>query len=124
MDLREDIAEVLDTEGPAAIVTTGEDGPHLVGTWNSYIEILDADRLAYPAGGMETTERNVESGSDVKLLVASHEVMGRNSPGAGYRLRGDATIRYDGEIYEAIVDRFDWARAAVVITVDEVEQQI
>lgn len=124
MDLQGDIQEALQTEGPTAIVTTGDDGPHLVGTWNSYIEILDADRLAYPAGGMETTEENVEAGSDLQLLVASHDVEGLHSAGAGFRLQGRATFHYDGEVYETMASRFSWARAGVEVRVDEIEQQI
>lgn len=45
-----EVREVLKHEAPVAVATSGSEGPHLVGTWQSYIEV-DGDRLVIPAGG-------------------------------------------------------------------------
>ena len=42
-------------EGSAAFVTQGPDGPHLVATWNSYLELVGDDTLEFPAGGYRKT---------------------------------------------------------------------
>ena len=36
----EKLLEVLKQDGVVAIATLGQDGPHMVNTWNSYIESL------------------------------------------------------------------------------------
>src|SRR5512138_143178 len=41
----------LREEGSAAFVTQGPAGPHLVATWNSYIEVVDDGTIVFPAGG-------------------------------------------------------------------------
>ena len=35
----EKLLEILKQEGVVAIATLGQDGPHMVNTWNSYIRI-------------------------------------------------------------------------------------
>lgn len=116
--------EVLEYESPVAIVTESDEGPHLVATWASYIEIVDDDQLAIPAGGYRQTQENIETGSEVQLLVATRELDGTAGPGRGFRLTGPGTIVTEGAVYEQVHDRFSWARAALVIGVDEVEQLI
>jgi hypothetical protein len=122
--LKESVTEVLQHEGPVAIVTRSDQGPHLVATWASYIEIIDAERLAIPAGGYRQTQENIEEGSNVQLLVAAREVEGTAGPGRGFRLTGQGEITASGDIYEQIQSRFNWARAALVISVEKVEQLI
>lgn len=119
--LDEKIKEVLDEEGPVAILTWNGK-PHLVGTWSSYIEILDEETLAIPAGGYNTTEENVEDNDEIHLMIGSKDVEGRSGMGAGFRLVGTAEFRYEGKAYDLIKSRFDWARAALVVRVEETHQ--
>ena len=51
----EKLAEILKSDGIAAIATLGKDGPHLVNTWNSYIKVWADGRLLIPAGYMHRT---------------------------------------------------------------------
>ena len=46
----EKLTEVLKHDGVVAIATLGQDGPHMVNTWNSYIRITDAERILIPVG--------------------------------------------------------------------------
>lgn len=116
------LTEVLRHDAPAAVVTTGPEGPHLVGTWNTYIQVLDDHTIAYPAAGMNTTQRNLQAGSSIQLLVGTKEVEGRMGPGTGFRLTGRGRVEESGSIYDRVKSRFDWARGAVVVDVDKVEQ--
>ncbi len=120
------IKEILKNEGPIGIVTASPSGePHLVGTWNSYIHLADDKTLAYPAGTMRQTESNVEKGSRIQMLVGARAVKGKSgNPGAGFRLAGTARFDYEGDIFKAVKERFGWCRAAVVVTVDEVQEQL
>lgn len=122
--LKDSVLEVLQHEGPVALVTNSDQGPHLVATWASYIEIVDDTQLAIPAGGYRQTEQNLEAGSPVQMLVASRDVKGSSGAGTGFRLTGHGAMVTEGDIYEQIHDCFNWARAALVINVDEIEQLI
>jgi hypothetical protein len=48
----EKLLEILRQDGVVAIATLGQDGPHLVNTWNSYVRISSDGRLLFPAGYM------------------------------------------------------------------------
>jgi hypothetical protein len=73
----EKLLEVLKRAGVVAIATQGQDGPHLVNTWNSYVQINQEGRLLIPAGYMWETEANVAANSRVLLTAGSHEVAGK-----------------------------------------------
>lgn len=106
----------LHEEGSAAFVTVGPAGPHLVATWNSYIEV-DGDALVFPAGGYRRTEENLRHGSPVQMIVGGHA-----PAGVGFRLSGRAELEVDGPRHARVRQRFPWARAAVVLHVTGVEQ--
>ncbi len=61
--------EVLKKDGVVAIATLGQDGPHLVNTWNSYVRITDDERLLIPAGYMNRTEANITTNNNVLITV-------------------------------------------------------
>ena len=107
----------LAEEGSAAFVTQGPDGPHLVATWNSYLEIVGDDTVLFPAGGYRRTEENLRRGSPVQMIVGGHV-----PDGIGFRLTGRAALEVGTASHERIRKRFPWARAAVVLRVGSVEQ--
>ncbi len=114
----EQLEAALRGEGAAAFVTQGPDGrPHLVATWNSYIELVGADTLLFPAGGYRTTEENLRRGSPVQMIVGGHV-----PAGIGFRLTGRAELEVGTPSHERVKQRFPWARAAVVFRVGSVEQ--
>jgi hypothetical protein len=118
------IREILSHPIPVSIVTVGAEGSHLVGVWNSDIIVVNDETLLIPARGMRKTENNIKDGSDIKLLIASREVTGGVGTGIGFRVTGNAEFRYLDSYYELIKSRFDWARAALVITIQRIEQLI
>ena len=108
------------------IVTTGDDGPHVVGNWGDYMRALSigADTIVLPAGRYRQTEQNLRKNNRVHLLVASRKVQGTRSPGQGYLIVGTAEIVSSGEISDAAKAKFPWARGALVIHVEEVTAQL
>ena len=109
-----------------AIITTGDDGPHVVGNWGDYMCALGigADTIVLPAGRYRQTEQNLRKNNRVQLLVASRKVQGTRSPGQGYLIVGTAEIVSSGEIADAVKAKFPWARGALVIHVEEATAQL
>lgn len=120
----EKMLEVLKQDGVVAIATLGENGPHLVNTWNSYIQITDDWRLLIPAGYMQQTEANIAFNSNVLLTVGSSKVAGKIGPGTGFLIKGTAAFSDAGPDFALIKAKFAWARAAVAITIASVTQTL
>ncbi len=120
----EKIIEILKHEGPASFATLGSDGIHLAATWNSYIEVLHPDTLLIPAGYLNQTQRNVEAGSEVQMIIGSKNVIGTQGNGSGFLLKGKAKFEQSGPNFEKLKSRFNWLRAAMVFNVKEVKELI
>ena len=99
------------------IVTTGDDGPHVVGNWGDYMRVLGIkeDMIVFPAGRYHQTEKNLRKNSRVQLLVASKKVQGTRSPGQGCLIIGTGEILNLGDIVDAVKKKFRLARGAMVI---------
>ena len=113
----ERLLEVLKQDGVVAIATLGEDGPHMVNTWNSYVRITDDGRLMIPAGYMHHTEANIATNSNVLITLGSSKVAGKNGPGTGFLIKGTAAFIFSGPDFDATKKRFAWARAALSVTI-------
>lgn len=108
------------------IVTSGDDGPHVVANWGDYMRALGigADTIVLPAGRYRQTEQNLRKNHRIQLLVASKKVQGTHGPGQGYLIVGTAEILSSGEIADTVKAKFPWARGAMVIHVEEVTAQL
>ena len=117
--LNEKLLEVLShpADGEVAIVTQGIDGPHVVNTWNSYINITPDGRMLIPAGRMNKTEINIESNHLVKLTIGSREVHGLSYKGTGFLISGTAKFVKEGQVFNMVKEKYSWARAALEITI-------
>jgi hypothetical protein len=122
--LPEKLTEILQYKSPVGIATQGPDGPHLVNTWNSYIEVTDADTLLIPMGYMSTTEANLKQDPRVLITVASSEVVGTMGPGAGFLITGTAKVETSGAGLDLLKSKFAWARAAMEVTIVEAKQTL
>lgn len=120
--ITEKLLEILKQDGVAAIATVGEDGAHLVNTWNSYIRVSEDGRLLIPAGYMHRTEANVAFNPNVLITVGSSKVQGLHGPGAGFLIKGTATFITTGSDFELLKARFSWLRATLSVTPVEVTQ--
>jgi pyridoxamine 5'-phosphate oxidase-like protein len=120
----EKLLEVLKHDGVVALATLGQDGPHMVNTWNSYVRITDDGRLLIPAGYMHRTEANIAANSQVLITLGSSKVAGKIGPGTGFLIRGSASFITSGPDFDAIKAKFAWARAAVGVTLESVTQTL
>jgi hypothetical protein len=118
----EKLKEILKNTGVAAIATLGEDGPHLVNTWNNYIKISADGRLLIPAGYMNRTEANVAHNDKVLITLNSRRVTGNHGPGAGFLIKGTASFVTSGPDYDLLKAKFDWIRATLAVSIDSAEQ--
>ena len=124
MNLPETLLEVLKKDGVVAIATLGPDGPHMVNTWNSYVQVSEDGRLLIPAGYYHKTEANIAVNNQVLVTLGSSKVRGLQGPGTGFLIRGTAAFLKEGPEYDAMKSRFSWARAVLSITVDSATQTL
>ena len=124
--LNEKLLEVLShpADGEVAIVTQGIDGPHVVNTWNSYVNVTPDGKLLIPASRMNKTEKNAEGDHRVKLTIGSREVQGTRKKGTGFLITGTAKFLKDGPEFNMMKEKFSWARAVLKITIDTAEQTL
>ncbi|SDH83872.1 FMN-binding protein [Desulfosporosinus hippei] len=124
--LNEKLLEVLShsTDGAISIVTNGDDGPHLVNTWNSYVVVTPEDKLLIPAYGYNKTEKNLSVHNDVTLSIASKEIQGYKAKGTGFILKGTTRFLKSGEDFERMKEKFSWVRAVLEITVSSAKQML
>jgi hypothetical protein len=118
----EKLLEILKQDGVVAIATTGQDGPHMVNTWNSYIRISSDGRLLIPAGYMHHTEANIAYNPQVLITLASSKVQGLHGPGAGFLIKGTAAFITAGPDFDLLKSKFAWLRATLAVTPDIVTQ--
>jgi len=124
--LNEKLLEVLShpADGEVAIVTQGLDGPHVINSWNSYVNITPDGRMLIPAGRMNKTERNVEGNHLVKLTIGNREVQGLSYKGAGFLITGTAKFVKDGTEFNKMKAKFSWIRAVLEISIETVVQTL
>lgn len=116
--------QVLKCEGVVAVVTMGDNSPHVVNTWNSYLSITQDDQLLIPVGGMIQTEANVEKNPDIQITVGSREVDGFHGPVTGFLIKGSATFLRSGDLFDLVKARFPWIRATLNIKVNSATQTL
>jgi len=120
----EKMTEVLKHDGVVAIATLGQDGPHMVNTWNSYIRITDDERILIPVGHMKRTEANIAYNNQILITMGSSKVAGKIGPGTGFLIKGTATILSSGSEFDIIKARFTWARAVMAVTTSSITQTL
>jgi len=124
MVIPEKLLEVLKQDGVVAIATLGQDGPHMVNTWNSYIRVSEDGRLLIPAGYMQRTEANVAFNDQVLVTLGSAKVAGPHGPGTGFLIKGQAAFTASGPDFDVLKTRFAWARATLAITPESITQTL
>ncbi len=118
--------EVLDKAEWIGIATAGPDGPHLVATWGDQLRALGIEdgTLLIPVGHMHKTEANVTRDNRVELLCATRQVQGTHGPGKGCGIVGKAEFQTTGPRFDAVKAKFQWARAVLVVNVEEAKPQV
>ncbi|MBP2637523.1 MAG: pyridoxamine 5-phosphate oxidase-related FMN-binding protein [Firmicutes bacterium] len=111
-------------DGAVSIVTGGSDGPHLVNTWNSYIEVTPEDKLLIPAAGFVKTEKNLAARNEAILSIASRDVEGYKGIGTGFIVKGSTRFIKSGDDFDRMKVKFPWARAVLEVTVISAKQML
>jgi len=123
--LPEKFYDVLKHEGVVAIVSWGENEPHVVNTWNTYLVVTEDEHILIPAYGMRKTEKNVNVNNQVKLTLGSKEVLGyRDYQGTGFLIDGTASYIESGTTYEKMKEKFSFLTRVLDITVTGIRQTI
>jgi len=67
----EKFLEVLNHEGVVSIVSCSNNEAHVVNTWNSYLVIVEGNKILIPAAAMIKTKENINSNPNIKLTLGS-----------------------------------------------------
>ena len=121
--LDEKFFDVVSHEGVVAIVSSGDEGAHVVNTWNSYLVIKD-NRILIPAAGMRKTQKNVEQNNKVKVTVGSKEVMGYKYMGTGFLIEGTAKFIESGSDFDLMKEKYPFLSRVLEITVESAKQTL
>ena len=118
--------KLLDATEFVAIVTHGDNGPHLVGTWGDYIRRFrpSTETIVVPAGGYRQTERNLARDNRITLLIASRSVQGSSGPGQACAIAGTAELVTEGPMVDEVRSHFPWARGALIVSITEIVSQL
>jgi hypothetical protein len=122
--LSEKFFEVISNEGVVSIVSWGNDEPHVVNTWNSYVNITADGRLLIPAAGMRKTQKNVGFNNKVKVTLGSKDVMGYKFMGTGFLIEGTAKFVESGSEFDMMKEKFPFLNRVLEITVTSQKQTL
>ncbi len=120
--ITEKILELMKSDGVVSIATLGEDGIHVVNTWNSYLKVSEDGRLFIPAGYMHKTETNIAQNPNVVITMASSKVKGLHGPGAGFLMKGKAQFISSGPEFDFMKSTYAWVRATLAVTLESAVQ--
>jgi len=116
--------EVLNHEGVVSIVTCANNEAHVSNTWNSYLVIVDENKILIPAAGMINTEENINANPKVKLTLGSKEVMGHMYMGTGFFLEGTAKFLKAGEHFDMMIEKYPFLTRVLEVTVSSSKQTL
>ena len=123
--LPEKLYDVLQHEGVVSIVSWGNDEPHVVNTWNTYLVVTDDEHILIPAYGMRKTEKNINVNNRVKLTLGSKDVLGyKDYQGTGFLIEGTAMYIESGDTFDKMKEKFSFLTRVLDITVTGIKQTI
>jgi len=124
VDIPEKLREVISKDGVVALATLGEDGPHMVNTWNSYVRFTDDGKMLIPAGFMNQTEANIRFNPAVLITCGSSKVEGNMGMGTGFLIKGTVAWTESGPDFDRMKATFSWMRAVLVVTIESAKQTL
>ncbi len=110
--------EVLNHEGVVSIVTCANNTAHVANTWNSYLIVVEENKILIPAAAMIKTEEKV------KLTLGSKEVMGYKYMGTGFLLEGTAKFLKDGDNFKMMKEKCTFLTRTLEVTVTSCKQTL
>jgi len=116
--------EVLNHEGVVSIVTCANNTAHVANTWNSYLIVVEENKILIPAAAMIKTEENINANPKVKLTLGSKEVMGYKYMGTGFLLEGTAKFLKDGDNFKMMKEKYPFLTRTLEVTVTSCNQTL
>ncbi|MDF2540834.1 MAG: pyridoxamine 5-phosphate oxidase-related, FMN-binding protein [Herbinix sp.] len=116
--------EVIAHEGVVSIVTCSNNEAHVANTWNSYLVIVEGNKILIPAAAMIKTEENVKVNPKVIVTLGSKEVMGYKYMGTGFLIEGTATFLKEGEYFDMMSEKYPFLTRVLEITATSCKQTL
>ncbi|WP_297426616.1 pyridoxamine 5'-phosphate oxidase family protein [Clostridium sp.] len=116
--------EVLTHEGVVSIGTCSNNEVHVVNTWNSYLIVVEGNKILIPAAAMIKTEENINANPKVKLTLGSNEVMGYKFMGTGFLLEGTAKFLKEGDNFKMMKEKCPFLTRTLEVTVTSCKQTL
>ena len=116
--------EVLNHEGVVSIVTCANNTAHVANTWNSYLIVVEENKILIPAAAMIKTEENINANPKVKLTLGSKDVMGYKYMGTGFLLEGTARFLKDGDNFKMMKEKCPFLTRTLEVTVTSCKQTL
>lgn len=122
--LTEKFYAVINHEGVVSIGSCSNNEVHICNTWNSYLVIVEGNKILIPAAAMIKTEENVTINPKIKLTLGSKEVMGYMNMGTGFLLEGTAKFLKDGEYFDMMLKKYPFLTRVLEFTVESCKQTL
>ena len=116
--------QVLNHEGVVSIVTCANNTAHVANTWNSYLIVVEENKILIPAAAMIKTEENINANPKVKLTLGSKDVMGYKYMGTGFLLEGTARFLKDGDNFKMMKEKCPFLTRTLEVTVTSYKQTL
>ncbi len=122
--LTEKFYDVINHEGVVSIGSCSNNEVHISNTWNSYLVIVEGNKILIPAAAMIKTEENVTINPKINLALGSKEVMGYRNMGTGFLLEGTAKFLKDGEYFDMMLKKYPFLTRVLEFTVESCKQTL
>ncbi|MDU1903875.1 MAG: pyridoxamine 5'-phosphate oxidase family protein [Dysgonomonas sp.] len=124
--LTDNFFETIKHEGVVSIVSWGStEEPHVANTWNSYLVVVEGNRILIPAYGLRKTQKNVEVTGKVKLTLGTRNVTGyKDYPGTGFLIEGNAEYLISGAEYDMMKEKFSFLSRVLAVDVTMIKQTL
>lgn len=122
--LTEKFYDVINHEGVVSIGSCSNNEVHICNTWNSYLVVVEGNKILIPAAAMIKTEENVTINPKIKLTLGSKEVMGYRNMGTGFLLEGTAKFLKDSEYFDMMLKKYPFLTRVLEFTVESCKQTL
>ncbi len=120
----ENFKEVLKHNGVVSMTTWSEDDVHVSNTWNSYLELVDDNKILIPAAWLFNTEKNIDKNNKMIVTLGSPDVQGKMYLGTGYVIEGTAKFLKEGEYFDMMKEKFSFTTRVLEVTCEKIKQTI
>lgn len=122
--MEQEFLDVIKDQTPATIITINAHPASVVNTWSHYINVVDDHTLLIPSAGMHSIENDLTTDNHLTVTIGSYKVEGSQGMGRGYHIHGTGKFATSGANFDRMKQQFDWIRAVLVVTIDDIQQKI